>query len=264
MPAPRATEWRPAAAYLYVLHLDGPSLAWEYLRRNPDYRLDWQRFYRRLTGRRPWRWGLRLYEDPGRDARAAQPDWEYDPEDLVWLQPDDDPSPDAPSFRLWRFPGYKVLLHDGRRLLLAAHRSGQVQRLALASRLADGMAYAYAIHADTRLRRRWRALEAQLAVLEAEAPDAYAATRPGRTLLAHMRSLQALDGVLAGATQREIARVLFGERAVRDRWHDDSELRAQVRHLIRRGRAYMAGEYRRLLRLVGHAPGDERSSAESP
>ena len=28
-------HWHPGAAYLYVLHLDGPALAWEYLRRHP-------------------------------------------------------------------------------------------------------------------------------------------------------------------------------------------------------------------------------------
>jgi hypothetical protein len=36
-------QWYPTAAYLYVLHLDGPALAWEYLRRNPAYRRDWLR-----------------------------------------------------------------------------------------------------------------------------------------------------------------------------------------------------------------------------
>ena len=35
--------WQPTAAYLYVLHLDAPRIAWEYLRRNRDYRQDWQR-----------------------------------------------------------------------------------------------------------------------------------------------------------------------------------------------------------------------------
>ncbi|MCV6302477.1 transcriptional regulator domain-containing protein, partial [Pseudomonas aeruginosa] len=34
-------HWYPTAAYLYTLHLDGPALAWEYLRRNPSYRRDW-------------------------------------------------------------------------------------------------------------------------------------------------------------------------------------------------------------------------------
>src|SRR3546814_20387864 len=35
------TAWQPSAAYLYVLHLDAPRLAWEYLRRNPAYRAQW-------------------------------------------------------------------------------------------------------------------------------------------------------------------------------------------------------------------------------
>jgi hypothetical protein len=34
-------HWYPTAAYLYVLCLDTLALAWEYLRRHPDYRLDW-------------------------------------------------------------------------------------------------------------------------------------------------------------------------------------------------------------------------------
>ena len=39
--------WYPTAAYLYVLCLDTLALAWEYLRRHPDYRLDWLRRARR-------------------------------------------------------------------------------------------------------------------------------------------------------------------------------------------------------------------------
>jgi hypothetical protein len=27
-------DWRATAAYIYILHLDSTSLAWEYLRRN--------------------------------------------------------------------------------------------------------------------------------------------------------------------------------------------------------------------------------------
>lgn len=48
-------HWYPTAAYLYTLHLDGPALAWEYLRRNPDYRLDWLR--RRGRPDAAQRWG---------------------------------------------------------------------------------------------------------------------------------------------------------------------------------------------------------------
>jgi hypothetical protein len=39
-----ATEvvgWRNRNSYRYILGLDGPLLAWEYLRRNPSYQADW-------------------------------------------------------------------------------------------------------------------------------------------------------------------------------------------------------------------------------
>ncbi len=64
-------HWYPTAAYLYTLHLDGPALAWEYLRRNPSYRRDWLRRRRKPDAAQAW--GLRLLEDPGLDARDAHP-----------------------------------------------------------------------------------------------------------------------------------------------------------------------------------------------
>jgi len=62
-----------------------------------------------------------------------------------------------------------------------------------------------------------------------------------------MRALQALDGALASASHRDIGESIFGPEAMTSRWHADSELRAQLRHLIRRGRALMNGGYRTLL-----------------
>ena len=49
-----ADHWYPTAAYLYVLHLNGPALAWEYLRRNPDYRRDWLRRRRWPDAAQAW------------------------------------------------------------------------------------------------------------------------------------------------------------------------------------------------------------------
>jgi hypothetical protein len=247
-----ATNWHPAAAYLYVLHLDGPALAWEYLRRNPNYRFDW---HRRLLGRhRPYaepagRWGLRLLEDPERDGRDAQPDWMPDPDTLVLVHPDDDPPARALPFQLWRFPGRKHLTHDGKRLVLTCQWAGRVLRLGLSTKLKDGMAHAFAVRADREFHRRWRAIEAELSLLDGTtAPrPGIASGRPGRNSLLHMRALQALDGTLAGASQRQIAEVLFGGRTVAERWDEDCDLRAQVRRLIRRGRIFMASGYLRLL-----------------
>lgn len=261
-----STDWHPTAAYLYALHLDGPSLAWEYLRRNPDYRDAWKGYLRRPANADPKLWGLRLFEDPERDARAVQPDWALDPDSLMLLRPDDDPPGDAPPFRLWGIPGRKHLAHDGQRLMLVSNVGGTVLRMALAPALADGMPFTYTLRAGGRLSQRWRAIEAQLAALDAADADQHsrAAERPGRAQLVHMRSLQALDGSQAGASQRDVAEALFGRDEVTLRWHADSELRARVRHLIRRGRTYVSGGYYQLLHTRKHVQGDERKPAESP
>ena len=243
-----AVHWHPSAAYLYVLHLDGPALAWEYLRRNPEYRRLWQR-HRRRPQYEAHRWCLRLLEDPTRDARDAHPDWFPDPSSVVQVYPDADPTTDALLFQLWRIPGRKHLTHDGKRLVLTTQLVDRMLRMAISPALEDGMAYAYAVRAGCQLRERWRAIEADLAMLDAASAHRSAITmdRPGRTAMLHMRTLQALDGTLAGASQRGVAEVLFGISAVAERWYDDSDLRAQVRRLIRRGQTLMGGGYRHLL-----------------
>lgn len=48
--------WQPSAAYLYVLHLDSAGLAWEYLRRNADYRAAW--CHHGTVARNALHWGL--------------------------------------------------------------------------------------------------------------------------------------------------------------------------------------------------------------
>lgn len=70
-----------------------------------------------------------------------------------------------------------------------------------------------------------------------------------RVDLLHMRCLQALDALQAGCRQREVAIAIFGAQAVAEHWHADSELRAQVRHIIARSNAFVAGGYRQLAGL---------------
>ncbi|MGO8918191.1 MAG: transcriptional regulator domain-containing protein [Stellaceae bacterium] len=60
MPTP---DWRSPAAYEYVSGLTLAGLAWEFLRRNPDYRSD----YQRKDGKAPLRAVSRVArDDPGR------------------------------------------------------------------------------------------------------------------------------------------------------------------------------------------------------
>lgn len=247
-------HWHPFAAYLYVLHLDGSALAWEYLRRNPDYRLDWYRHRRHpdpQQQRPAQRWGLRLLEDPLRDARDAQPDWLIGPT-VAQLHPDTAPARGAVPFGLWGLPGHKQLHLDGQRLRLAVQVPARKVRLTLAPTLQDGMAYTAAAavgRAGGSLRPRGRVLADELAsLLSGESgAAALARERPSSTALQEVHTLQALDGVLTGASLRDIAQVLFGVETVAADWHADGYLRARVRRLVRRGEQLMRGDFRRLL-----------------
>lgn len=260
-----AEHWYPTAAYLYVLHLDDLALAWEYLRRNPEYRRDW--LDRQHRPEAPQRWGLRLLENPSMDARDAHPVWFPDHPELIHLYPDVDPMPDSVAFDFWRLPGSKGLVHDGRRLLLTTRWPGCCMRLAVAPGLEQGMAYVHAVRTCASPCVRSCALMAEmdkLAEAADAAPLAVVRCRPGPTALLELHTLQALDATLAGASLREVAAGLFGPAAVADGWHADGGLRSKVRRLVRRGRELMHDGYRRLAQLDGREEGRSTQPAERP
>lgn len=257
-----AEHWYPTAAYLYVLNLDDLARAWEYLRRNPEYRRDWRDRQRRPEAAQ--RWGLRLLEDPGLDARDAHPAWFPDHPELIHLYPDVAPMPDSVAFDFWRIPGSKRLVHDGRRLLLMVRWPGCCLRVALAPGLEAGMAYVHAVRACARPCVRYCTLAAELAVAADATPVAVARCRPTPAALLELHTLQALDATLAGASLREVAAGLFGPAAVADGWHADGGLRSKVRRLVRRGRELMHDGYRRLAQLDGHGKGRSAQPAKRP
>ncbi|WP_245319602.1 DUF2285 domain-containing protein [Mesorhizobium temperatum] len=60
--------------------------------------------------------------------------------------------------------------------------------------------------------------------------------------------LRALDGSLAGASHRELAEALIGQRRVHADWRDPRDhLRDRIRRAVSRGRALMNGGYRDFL-----------------
>ena len=245
-------HWYPTAAYLYILGLDMLALAWEYLRRHPDYRLDWLRHHRRpqTAHKAAQRWGLRLWEDPALDARDAHPAWLPGHGAVVQLYPDADPPPDANVFDVWRIPGHKQLIHDGKGLALIARSPGRWQRFALAPGLEDGMAVAHAY--------RGRG-----ATHVPDTPAPMARPRPPPSALLELHTLQALDATLAGASLRDVAEGLFGVDAAAG-WYSDGGLRSKVRRLVRRGDALMRGGYRRLAQLPPLEKGRFEEGAKRP
>jgi hypothetical protein len=260
-----AGQGSPTAAYLYVLHLDQPALAWEYLRRNPEYRRDWHDPQRRPVAAQ--RWELRMLEDPDLDARDAEPVWLADHPGLVQLHPDLDPIPDAAAFDFWRIPGRKGLMHDGRCLRLTTSTPGCRATLAMAPGLDDGDAFVIATRPGAQPGFRSRAICDELDNLASAAeagPFARTFARPSATALLELHTLQALDASLAGASLREVATGLFGAAAVTHGWHADAGLRSKVRRLVRRGRMLMLEGYRRLAQLDGCGEGRSDRSPKRP
>ena len=156
--------------------------------------------------------------------------------------------PVATRFSLWSIAGRKTLVHDGRRLLLTDSDLETVRRVGVDAALTHGMRYGYLLPSGHRLTQYQGALSEAVALVTHSAVAGRWIQRPPRDALVTMRTLQALDGAYAGASHRAIASVIFGESlTVRD-WTPDGDLRAQLRHLLRRGRELRDGGYRRLLK----------------
>lgn len=242
MPCDTAPKLPPLAAYLYLLHADSTSLAWEYLRRNPAYQ---QAAANEVAAAD---WGLESFVDPLRDAVSASPSWLAERQLGLQLQPDLDAEPGTPGFDLWALAGRKQVEHDGCKLRISCFTGFRVLRLAIAKGLGHGMAYCYALKMGLCLCDAWRSWLDQLMRFDRQEPlGAATHPRPSRTTMTHLRTLIALDAQAAGASHRDIAVLLFGSDEADQRWHADSELRAQVRHLLKRGHAYVNGNYRKLL-----------------
>jgi hypothetical protein len=240
--------WQSPAAYLYILRLDAAQLAWEYLRRNVDYRADWSRRHGKDSDDPTSRWHIETLEDPHADARIARPVWRVGRDRHVKLQAAEEfGEPDGVErFSLWSIPGWKRLVHDGKHVLLTSFTGSEPLRLALGRDVRDGVPFEYVLKPGPHVDKTWRAFSKHWGSAS-ERTTRPASARPDRTALFHMRALQAFDGIGAGASQREIARHVFSDETVAKNWHPDSELRAQTRHLISRARALVAGGYRALL-----------------
>jgi hypothetical protein len=155
----------------------------------------------------------------------------------------------APSFSVWRLPGPKILSVRARHeLVLATGVGGGALVLTVDAGLLLGDTYAFRVPAATEPDEAVRVMVGVRSAMQGAASSAHESSLPvSRTALVHLRALQALDGIAAEASQRTLARVLFGAEEVTRRWTADGELRAQVRYLVRRARALRDGGYRSLL-----------------
>jgi hypothetical protein len=246
-------SWGPPVAYLYTLKLDDLSLAWEYLRRNPQYRSEFDCTIRHhKLNLLPTSWGLLQWEDPREDARSVEPAWlSVANTEIVLIQ--GDAGKKAPSFDPWKIPGRKTLHHHGEYVRLTARRGSEVlYRVRWPEKLNRSDPVSVSVAGGLGFTVRARAAQRFLRLLEQGPHGAFTepVERPSMSALTHMHVLQALDGEVAGASHREIARRLFALSSGFS-WDSDSRWRARVRYLIRCGRARTAHGYRRMAGLHG-------------
>lgn len=220
------------------VRLTTPALCWEFLRRNPAYRVDFDRA-QDAGARLDRRWGL---------AAPADPDLSADEGKVIWRE-DVAPGLVVPvergSFGKSRpLPLTRSDIHqgeDGRHIRLP---SG-LQVLLRGDAPAGGpLMVVMAYDADFNL--RVRAVDALRRADFTDAPPASRLSTAQKERLA--RCLFALDASLKDRTHRDIARALFGPEETQGSDFATSTLRDVTARLVRRGRALMSGGYLRLLR----------------
>lgn len=244
-------DWRDAAAYAPLLKADRSLLAWEWLRRDPDYR-EAAKDAGRADGVRygAEQWGLQVFESPERAAPEARPIWTADLHPLVLAAVAEAPVLAADAFDLGRFEPLvtiagagageeHVLISDGLRTIRIDVAAGTLRRGPVQLR--------YLIAGLEAAERPLLSLRRLLALCRTgqfsavlHPPD----TRAARFIL----MLRAHDALEGGASQRAIAATLLSGEAAADRWRVTAPtLRARAQRLVRAARLMAAGRYRSLL-----------------
>lgn len=245
MPAPlanrgpdRTSSVGAGGGWRAFVRLTTPALCWEFLRRNPAYRSDFDRV--EGTGAPlDRRWGL---------AAPASPDLSADEGRVIWRE-DVAPGLVVPVERAAfgeprALPCARSDIHqgeDGRHIRLPCG----LQVLLRGDAPAGGpVMVVMAYDADFNL--RVRAVDALRRASLTDAPPSSRLSTTQKERLA--RCLYALDARLKDQTHREIARELFGPDETEGPDFATSTLRDVTVRLVRRGRALMSGGYLRLLR----------------
>jgi hypothetical protein len=225
------------------IRLSVPGFAWEFLRRNPAYRREYQALSDGPSGFEASldrRWGLRFAANPALPADQADVFWrpEVAPGLVVALEPARDLVGGAAGLTLP--DGAARLADEGLHVRLAA---GLQLLLRGQSAAAGPLVVMLAFDADFGL--RVRAVETLRRAATGGAAPRSRLTTAQRTRLA--RCLVALDGSLRRESYRDIARSLFGANAVEDEAWKTASIRGVTIRLVQAGRALMDGGYLSLL-----------------
>jgi hypothetical protein len=251
--------------YAYTRGLDHTGWAWEFLRRNEDYRRDFWinraghpvpithasgalvlRLRRRVLAAE--RWGLHCFADPHKSAPDAYVFWLADQVNdsvscILHIANDNE----GGALSLASFVGRRrVLVTPNEELVVIAdHQMSACMVVKNPTFLIGSSKVTFeipgledptkAIEAVQNLRRLRTNANAETAI-QSRFPPKY------------LNYLIALDGHLAGRSYRDIAEILYGADRIGPYWTDDSRgYKSKVRRAAERGLALMNGGYRDLL-----------------
>jgi hypothetical protein len=235
-----AADWRSSEAYRDLLVSDRRCFAWEWLRRNAIYRSLWSaRSDPGAAG--PERFALLGWVDPELPASAARPVWSGDRDPRVLrarLDTGAAPLDDLFDVRsVAPFVSVEVDEQDVEHWLLSdGHWAIRVD-------LADGTLLGGPALVEQRiagLRSAKPKLEAlrQFIVLAGTGRLPLSMIPRERKAAQWIRELRAGDAILAGATQHEVARELFGTAIASRRWRvDNPSYRLRVQRLFKVARS---------------------------
>jgi hypothetical protein len=259
-PAPEAQgDWRDPENYRWMTSLPRTAWAWEFLRRNPNYGSDYaSHLAGHPTDNEPDHlsalpWGLLRFENPMIDARAASVFWQMKacrdvlPLAAAKMRPGTAVETLDLSKLQCRTEVYDFGVEDRQEVLLTQDgRSLQLTvfgAIPLEQALLLTPALPEARYSKARLLGVKRLADAvKHGWLR---PSLYRRERQSARL---SRVVQALDGWLAKAPQREIAAALFSKERVEKDWSDPrNHLRDHVRRAVAYGRDLMDSRYRRFL-----------------
>lgn len=246
-------DWRDSAAYDWLREADPMFFAWEWLRRDPDYREEALANPSQTTGHQPRmiieqpeasKWGLHAFEDPRRSS-VARPLWLASRDKAVLRSSAIKAGAKSDSFSLEKVHAMATvgLADDECRLLLCQH--SRAVRLDVGGHeiLRSPVELQFRIcgfEAARQSIRTWERLK-QLMTGESLPPLSWGGLQVRRRQLLLLRTFDALG---AGATQRQIAAELIRPEAANSRWRSvNPSLRSQAQRMVKGARAYAQGRF---------------------
>lgn len=248
-----APDWRDSSAYEWLREADPMFFAWEWLRRDPEYRKEALARHSQATGKQSplileqpeaAKWGLHAFEDPRRSS-AARPLWLASHDRSVLRSSAVKACDELDSFSLEKIQAVATVGLAGQECRLLLCEGAHAVRIDV-----DGhQILTSPVHLQFRICgfemarqsvRTWERLK-QLMRRESLPPLLWRGFQARQRQLLLLRTFDALE---AGATQRQIAAELIRTEAAIARWRAiNPSLRSQAQRMVKGARLCAQGRF---------------------